>query len=104
MSSKALRTLGVAYKTVDQKISKENFEEDLIVLGIVGMIDPPREEVKSSIEVAKQAGISTVMITDDHRNTALASAQELGIADDMSQTSTSNQINSFDQKTSYRQL
>src|SRR5690625_6043697 len=76
MSSKALRTLGVAYKTVDQKISKENFEEDLILLGIVGMIDPPREEVKSSIEFAKQAGISTVMITGDHRNTALAIRSE----------------------------
>src|SRR5690625_3733710 len=104
MSSKALRTLGVAYKTVDQKISKENFEEDLILLGIVGMIDPPREEVKSSIEFAKQAGISTVMITGDHRNTALAIAQELGIADDISQTITGNEINSFDQKTLESQI
>src|SRR5690625_5890056 len=68
------------------------------------MIDPPREEVKSSIEFAKQAGISTVMITGDHRNTALAIAQELGIADDISQTITGNEINSFDQKTLESQI
>src|SRR5690606_41790588 len=104
MASMARRTVRVVYKTVEQKISTDNFGEDLNLLCIIGMSDPPREEVKSSIEFAKQAGISTVMITGDHRNTALAIAQELGIADDISQTITGNEINSFDQKTLESQI
>ncbi|HTO36343.1 MAG TPA: HAD-IC family P-type ATPase, partial [Flavobacterium sp.] len=80
MSEKALRTLAVAFKTLEQPISPENFEKDLVMIGVVGMIDPPREEVKDSIATAKEAGITTVMITGDHKNTAFAIAKELGIA------------------------
>src|SRR5690606_24934598 len=80
MSSKALRTLAVAFKESDSKIDKEEFEKDLVFIGVVGMIDPPREEVKDSIEKAKEAGVTTIMITGDHGNTAFAIAKELGIA------------------------
>src|SRR5690606_37747528 len=68
-------------------------EENLTFLGIVGMIDPPREEVKASISECKDAGIRTVMITGDHQNTALAIAQDLGIATSISETMTGQQLN-----------
>ena len=58
--------------------------KDLTLIGLVGMIDPPRTEVSESIRVAKLAGITPVMITGDHRNTAFAIAKELGIADSRS--------------------
>ena len=82
MSSRALRVLGSAYKIVDDTnvTELENAEEGLIFIGLVGMIDPPREEVKDSIKVTKAAGIRTVMITGDHQDTAFAIAKELGIA------------------------
>lgn len=80
MSDQALRTLAVAYKIVDAVIDQSAMEEDLILLGVVGMIDPPREEAKKSIQLARQAGISTVMITGDHKVTAYAIARELNIA------------------------
>ncbi len=80
-ASYALRCLGFAYKTVEKigKPTSENTENELIFLGIVGMIDPPREEVKDAIKTCKQAGITTIMITGDHKDTAFAIAKELGI-------------------------
>ncbi len=80
-ASFALRCLGFAYKTVEKigKPTSENTENDLIFLGLVGMIDPPREEVKDAIKTCKQAGITTIMITGDHKDTAFAIAKELGI-------------------------
>lgn len=80
MSNKALRVLACAYKIVDKQINSEDFEKDLVLVGIVGMIDPPREEVKASINEAKKAGITVIMITGDHKNTAFAIAKQLGIA------------------------
>ena len=81
-AAKALRVLAIGYKYLD-KIPTDcdwnKLEDDIIFLGIVGMIDPPREEVKSSIEIAKKAGIKIVMITGDHLETAKAIAKELGI-------------------------
>lgn len=85
MADNALRTLGFAYKDVI-KLKADKYEEDLIFLGMVGMIDPPRKEVKQSIETAKQSGIKTIMITGDHKNTALAIGRELNIADNIDQT------------------
>ena len=79
MSNKALRVLACAYKIVDKQINSEDFEKDLVLVGIVGMIDPPREEVKASINEAKKAGITVIMITGDHKNTAFAIAKQLGI-------------------------
>ncbi|SEF74867.1 Ca2+-transporting ATPase [Caloramator fervidus] len=78
MAKKALRVLAVAYKQVEN-IDKENAEKDLIFVGLIGMIDPPREEAKEAVEKCKTAGIKPVMITGDHKITAIAIAKELGI-------------------------
>ncbi len=86
MSKNALRVLGAAYKTLeDDNYNKENLETDLIFIGLVGMIDPPRESVKDSILECKNSGIKTIMITGDHKITAFAIAKELGIAEYESQ-------------------
>ena len=79
MSQLALRVLAAAYKVQENK-GIEHAEEKLIFVGFVGMIDPPRLEVKDSIALCKTAGIRTVMITGDHKDTAFAIARELGIA------------------------
>ena len=92
MSDQALRTLGAAYKTVRGKIKPSEMEKDLILVGLVGMIDPPRTEVKASILKAKSAGIKTLMITGDHKNTAFAIAFQLGIAEKIEQTITGLEI------------
>lgn len=92
MSDQALRTLGVAYKPVNEKIDADEMEKDLILVGLVGMIDPPRAEVKDSIFKAKIAGITTLMITGDHKNTAFAIAFQLGIAEKIEQTITGQEI------------
>ncbi|MFM9329741.1 cation-translocating P-type ATPase [Paenibacillus mesotrionivorans] len=81
MSDKALRVLGAAYRPVpDRHIPVDEMEQELIFVGLVGMIDPPRTEVADSIAVCKKAGVKTVMITGDHKDTAYAIASELGIA------------------------
>lgn len=86
MSDDALRVLGAAYKDTATLIEPDEMEEELTLIGLVGMIDPPRLEVKESIRVAKLAGITPIMITGDHRNTAVAIAKELGIADNIGQS------------------
>jgi len=95
MSNDALRTLGVAYKPVDSVIEASEMEKDLILAGIVGMIDPPRTEVKASIQKAKSAGITSIMITGDHKNTAFAIAYELGIAESIDQAIIGQEIDDF---------
>lgn len=92
MSDAALRVLGVAYKDTDRILSPDEMERDLTIIGLVGMIDPPRLEVKDSIRVAKEAGIRPIMITGDHKNTAVAIAKELGIADSLEQSITGSEI------------
>nr|WP_308742504.1 cation-translocating P-type ATPase [uncultured Anaerocolumna sp.] len=92
MSDGALRVLGVAYKDTTSMIAPEDMEKDLTVIGIVGMIDPPRLEVKGSIKEAKLAGITPIMITGDHKNTAVAIAKELGIAESIEQSLTGAEI------------
>ena len=82
MAKNALRVLGCAYKEIDHIPTKEEMktiENDLIFIGMVGMIDPPREEAKLAVEKCKTAGIKTVMITGDHKITATAIAKKLGI-------------------------
>ena len=95
MSNKALRTLGVAFKQVSAAIPASEMEKDLVFVGLVGMIDPPRSEVKESIQKAKLAGITTIMITGDHKNTAFAIAKELGIAENIDQAITGQDIEDF---------
>ena len=82
MAEKALRVLGVAYLDVDilpSQIDSETTEKGLIFIGLIGMIDPPREGVKEAVKECKKAGIKTVMITGDHIITAKAIAKEIGI-------------------------
>lgn len=82
MTEKALRVLAVSYKIVDRSINyitDDALESDLTLLGLLGMIDPPREEVKAAVATCKQAGITPVMITGDHVSTACAIAKTLGI-------------------------
>jgi P-type Ca2+ transporter type 2C len=98
MSNNALRTLGVAYRRVDSSVEASEMEKNLVLAGLVGMIDPPRLEVKESIQKAKQAGITTIMITGDHKNTAFAIASELGIAENMDQAITGQDIDNFSEK------
>lgn len=82
LADDALRVLAVAYKDVDilpSKIDTSTLEQDLNFVGLIGMIDPPREGVKEAVLTCKKAGIKTVMITGDHIKTATAIAKELGI-------------------------
>ena len=83
MAREALRVLGVAYKelprTTSEKFDEENLEKGLVFLGLMGMIDPPRAEAKEANRLCQQAGIKTVMITGDHKLTAVAIAKELGM-------------------------
>lgn len=90
MANEALRVLAIAYKTLEPNadvtaLTPEALEKDLTFIGLVGMIDPPREEVKDAIRLCKRAGIETIMITGDHKNTAIAIAKDLGIITDPSQ-------------------
>lgn len=96
MSDKALRVLAFAYKDISKEnIVLDSLEKDLVFIGMVGMIDPPRLEVKDSIKLCKSAGITPVMITGDHKNTAFAIANELGIAENISQAITGHEIDKF---------
>lgn len=96
MSDDALRVLALGYKVIDtEHVSIDDLEKDLIFVGLMGMIDPPREEVKGSIQVSKNAGIRTIMITGDHKNTAVAIAKELGIANDISEAMSGSEIDTY---------
>jgi len=96
LSDEALRVLALAYKDIDNKsISIDTLEEDLIFVGFMGMIDPPREEVKPAIDISKKAGIKTIMITGDHKNTAIAIAKELGIASSIQEAMSGSEIDAL---------
>ena len=74
----------MAYKAIPSaNIEIDNLENNLTFIGLVGMIDPPRLEVKDSIALCKKSGIKTIMITGDHKNTAFAIAKELEIANNI---------------------
>lgn len=82
MTANALRVIAVAYKNLPdnfKKINKNDLEKDLTFIGLIGMIDPPREEVRGAVAMCRQAGIKPVMITGDHVLTAQAIARDLGI-------------------------
>jgi Ca2+-transporting ATPase len=87
LAGQAMRALGVAFRTLPKDGSigdafDDGIEQDLVFLGLIGMIDPPREEAKEAVDRARNAGIRPIMITGDHPGTATAIAAELGIAPD----------------------
>lgn len=96
MSDDALRVLGSAFKIIPSThVEIDSLEKDLTFIGLVGMIDPPRLEVKDSIELCKQSGIKAIMITGDHKNTAFAIAKELRIAEDINQVIAGAELDSM---------
>lgn len=90
MAVDALRVLGLAYNYNDQLK-----EENLVFVGLVGMIDPPRPEAKNAVSIFKKAGITTIMITGDHKTTALAIARELGITDENGEALSGDEIDAL---------
>jgi P-type Ca2+ transporter type 2C len=85
LAGRALRVLAVAYRVFDrepEEYQAARIEEDLTFAGLIAMIDPPREEVRAAIDKCRTSGIKTVMITGDHKNTAVAVARELGFFDE----------------------
>ena len=98
MSDNALRTLVLAFKTTSENLSPAEMEKDLVLVGLVGMIDPAREEVKPSIKLAAKAGIRTIIITGDHKNTAFAIAKDLEVAQTIDQVLTGPELEEFTEK------
>ena len=101
MAKDALRVLAMAYKELDHEPDEQEMsqiESDLIFIGMVGMIDPPREEVKVAVEKCKTAGIKTVMITGDHKMTAVAIAKELGILKEETEAITGAELEEMSQE------
>ena len=95
MAKSALRVLAMGYKELNHEPTDEemqDIEKDLTYVGMVGMIDPPREEVKEAVEKCKKAGIKTVMITGDHKITAIAIAKALGILENEDEAITGSQL------------
>ncbi len=94
LADQALRTLAVAYRRTNQLdgVEEEKLENDLTLVGVVGIIDPPRSEVRDAIDEARTAGIRVVMITGDHPLTATRIAEDLGIAGPGSRTVTGAEV------------
>ena len=87
MANKALRVLALAYKKSDNLS-----EDDLVFIGLAGMIDPPRKEIKDAVKKCKRAGMKPVMITGDYSQTAFAIAKEIGLAENLSQVITGREL------------
>ncbi len=101
MAQKALRVIAVGYKDLDflpQKIDTNTIESNLIFVGLIGMIDPPREGVREAVKTCKKAGIKTVMITGDHITTAKAIAKELSILNPNDKAITGQELDKIPQK------
>lgn len=98
MSDKAYRVMAFALKQFDVFDLNTNIEDDLVFLGLCGMMDNPRPEVKVSIEKCFKAGLKPVMITGDHKRTAFAIAKQLGIATDIGQVITGAEIDELSDK------
>ncbi|MBE6591728.1 MAG: cation-translocating P-type ATPase [Ruminococcaceae bacterium] len=101
MADKALRVLAAAYRSyseIPQSFDSEALEEKMIFIGLCGMIDPIRPEVKDAVETCKGAGISTVMITGDHIDTAVAIGRELGIITSADQAIMGSQLDSMSEE------
>ncbi|MTI69741.1 MAG: calcium-translocating P-type ATPase, SERCA-type [Firmicutes bacterium] len=102
MANDALRVLALGYKDLDKEpdnLDPTNIENDLIFVGLTGMIDPPREEVKLSVKECKKAGIKPVMITGDYKVTAIAIAKELGILESDNEAIDGKELDNIDDET-----
>ncbi len=107
MANKALRVIAVTYKDVDclpSKIESSTIENNLNFVGLIGMIDPPREGVREAVETCKKAGIKTVMITGDHIATAKAIAEKIGIFSKKDRAITGGELEKLDQETFEREI
>jgi Ca2+-transporting ATPase len=107
MTQKALRVLGMAYRVVQGLTGEEKLEEleqDLVFVGLIGMIDPPRPEVTPALEVGRHAGIRTVMITGDFPNTARAVAESINLLEPGHQVLTGAQMDEIDDAVLARQV
>lgn len=101
MAEQALRVLACGYKEIDHKPSKEEMgtiESKLTFIGMVGMIDPPRKEAQKAVEKCKTAGIKTVMITGDHKITAMAIAKKIGILENEDEALTGIELEKISDK------
>ncbi|MBN1923642.1 MAG: calcium-translocating P-type ATPase, SERCA-type [Nanoarchaeota archaeon] len=100
LASQALRVLGLAYKPIDNNVSKfdESLEKDLVFLGLVGMIDPPRLEVKDAINLCKKAGIRVMMLTGDYIATARAVGLSIGLIDENDLSITSQELDKMSEE------
>lgn len=101
LASQGIRVLGLGYRAFDEipeDTSAENIERGLILLGLIGMIDPPRIEAQKAVAVAKSAGIRAVMITGDHKLTARAIAEQLGITDSNGRVVTGAELDTMSQE------
>ena len=100
-ANQAMRVLGLAYRkleNVPEKYEAAGLEQELTFLGLAAMIDPPREEVKEAIKLCKRSGIRTVMITGDHKNTAVAIAKQLGFFSTDSLALTGEELDKLDEE------
>jgi Ca2+-transporting ATPase len=100
LASNALRVLGVAYRSlseIPENPTPETVERDLVFMGLAGMIDPARPEVKEAIAVARKAGIKTAMVTGDYKNTAVAIARELDLITHEGQALTGAELDEMDE-------
>jgi P-type Ca2+ transporter type 2C len=107
MASQALRVIAVAYRLDEQfpeEVTPENLEKDLIFVGLLGIIDPPREEVKIALAQAKKAGIRTVMITGDYPQTAQAIAAQIGLLNEGHQVLTGYDLNDMSDEVLRREI
>jgi len=98
MGSGALRVLAVAYKEFTpevQEIEHKDVEGDLVFIGAVGMMDPPREEARDSLQAARQAGIRVIMVTGDHAETARSVAEQIGLLDEGMRVAPGRDLNSM---------
>jgi P-type Ca2+ transporter type 2C len=99
MTGDALRVLGLAYRLVPtdpEDVTSADLEREMVFVGMIGMIDPARKEVKPALEKARSAGIRTIMITGDYPNTARAVAETVGLLQPGHQVLTGSQVNELD--------
>lgn len=104
MTKNSLRVLAFSFKQFDEYNYEESVEEDMIFLGMVGLIDPPRPEVYDAIKKCFKAGLKPIMITGDHKNTAFAIAKQLEIASKESEVLTGDEINSMSESEFFKNI